>query len=365
MRSLLAIATLLCLTAFLAAQDGPKRKPKKKTKEEKQAEITQVLPLPKDLPLAITAETGKLVFRVSPLSPKGLLSQQTRDAIRVLWTLSQGAQIVKLRAFVAGSGDTRRVATIVSEMFEEKRLPLPALSTIQVGWLGQEGAQVVIESIAIDKRTQNPSGLAFISGQHADSFAKSVANLKAAVASLGLASEDVLRTTCFVNSWDATQAERQANPLSGAALVVQTQRELSPTVAECEAVARLKAEPKSPVEMRNPDGLAKSPNYSQIAAVNAPRIVFSGLQLAFHLDPADAKLAFERLGRTLESQKAGYRDVFFTSTYALHNKAIELVRASRFGFLDKSRPPASTLLPFEGLPSLDASFGIEVIAVAP
>jgi hypothetical protein len=36
----------------------------------------------------------------------------------------------------------------------------------------------------------------------------------------------------------------------------------------------------------------------------------------------------------------------------------------RFEFYDRSQPPASTMLLFEGLPSLDASFGVEVIAVA-
>ena len=39
------------------------------------------------------------------------------------------------------------------------------------------------------------------------------------------------------------------------------------------------------------------------------------------------------------------------------------VRAIRFEFYDKSKPPASTLLLFEGLPSLDASFGVDVVAL--
>lgn len=367
MRYLIAILLTFSLAVSVIAQGESKpKKPKKKSKKERQEEITQVLPLPKDLPLAVTADTDRLVFHVSPLSAKGLLSQQTRDAVKALWSSTRGAQIVKLRAFVAGSGDTRRVATIVSEMFEEKRLQLPALTTVQVGSLGLEGAQIVLESTALDKKKVNPAGLAFISGQQADSYAKSVANLKAAVQSLGLSDADILRSTCFVNSWDNTQADRQANPIPGGSpLAVQMRRELAPTVAECEAVARLKTAAPAPVELRNPDGLSKSPNYSQIAVVTAPRIVLTGLQMAFHTEESDAKLAFERLGKTLEAQKVSYKDVFFTSTYALSTRSMELVRGTRFGFLDKSRPPASTLLPFEGLPSLDASFGIDVIAVAP
>ena len=33
------------------------------------------------------------------------------------------------------------------------------------------------------------------------------------------------------------------------------------------------------------------------------------------------------------------------------------------GFYSRTHPPASTLLPFEGLPSLDATFGVDVVAV--
>jgi enamine deaminase RidA (YjgF/YER057c/UK114 family) len=76
------------------------------------------------------------------------------------------------------------------------------------------------------------------------------------------------------------------------------------------------------------------------------------------------KLAFDRLGKTLEGQGVSYKNVFMTSIYALTQEAIDRVRAVRFGYLDKANPPAATLLPFEGLPSLDASFGIEVVAVS-
>jgi hypothetical protein len=34
----------------------------------------------------------------------------------------------------------------------------------------------------------------------------------------------------------------------------------------------------------------------------------------------------------------------------------------RFDFLNKGAPPASTMVPFEGLPSLDASFTVEAVA---
>jgi enamine deaminase RidA (YjgF/YER057c/UK114 family) len=48
--------------------------------------------------------------------------------------------------------------------------------------------------------------------------------------------------------------------------------------------------------------------------------------------------------------------------YVLSRPATDAFRKLRFQFLDKNKPPAGTLLPFEGLPSADASLGIEVVA---
>ena len=115
MRPFRIIALLLALSMVCGMIWA--RKKKKKGNEED--ELTQTLPLLKDPPQAVTVETGRLVFRVSPLSSKGLLSPQVRDALKALIRDHKGASIVKLRAFVAGTGDTRRVQTIVSETFTE------------------------------------------------------------------------------------------------------------------------------------------------------------------------------------------------------------------------------------------------------
>ena len=101
---------------------------------------------------------------MSPLSAKGLLSQQTRDALNALLHKNHGT-IIKLRAFVAGSGDLRRVGEIAGEIFTEKHEPLPVISVVQVGALPLTGAQVVIESIEADRKVVNPQGVAFFSGQ--------------------------------------------------------------------------------------------------------------------------------------------------------------------------------------------------------
>src|SRR5580698_22721 len=160
MKSRRVLAVLLGLAVGMSAIAQPERKPSKKKKKEDEEPVTQTLPLLKDPPAAAVGETDRLVYRVSPLSNKGLLSPQIREALKVLFQEHHGASIIKLRAFVAGSGDLRRVQTLVSEVFTERKMPLPALSTIQVGALPMEGAQVVLESVAVEKRPVNPNGLA-------------------------------------------------------------------------------------------------------------------------------------------------------------------------------------------------------------
>src|SRR5580693_4460717 len=163
-RSVLCLA-ILC--SFLIESGGAQNKkldpdagyiptvaPDQGDKKKKKSDITQSLALPPELPAAVTAETDRLAFQVTPLSAKGLLSQQTREAIKGLLRSNRGA-IVKLRAFVAGSGDMRRVGEIAGEMFQEKHAALPALTVVQVGALPLEGAQVVLEATEQDRRVVN------------------------------------------------------------------------------------------------------------------------------------------------------------------------------------------------------------------
>src|SRR5262249_58676085 len=101
----------------------------------KKEEQTQTLQVPRDLPGAVVGDTRRLTFRVTPLSSKGLLSQQIRDALKAVGRDSGGETVLKIRAFVAGSGDLRRVRDLVSESFSERRQPLPALSLVHAGGL--------------------------------------------------------------------------------------------------------------------------------------------------------------------------------------------------------------------------------------
>lgn len=320
-RRILALALSLIFAALLPAQ---RKEPP-----------SQTLPVLKDPPAAVVADTARLTFHVSPLSAKGLLTQQTRDALQALLRANHGAPVVKLRAFVAGTGDARRVQAIVSEIFTDKKQPLPALSTIQVGALPLEGAQVVIESVSEEKKAQNPNGLAFLAGQHAEDAPAALARLEAAARAANVAAAGMLRVTCFLGSIDDAEAAglaaSRAFP-SAAVNFVQRLRLSAGSAADCEGVGR-----------------------RGNAGVNTPKLIFTGAQMAFGTQDSDLRLAFERLEKTLNSLGAGDSDVIFSKIYSL-SRAIEEK-------LPASRNPA-TILIVEGLPSPDASMAIEVIAAA-
>ncbi len=334
-------------------------------KKKKRDEDTQTLPPSKDLPIAVVADTDRLAFQVSPLSSKGLFTPQTREALKGLLRSSRGT-IVKLRVFVAGSGNMRRVGELVGETFADKRAALPALSVVQVGALPLEGAQVVIETIEMEKRSVNPNGIAFVSGQAAQNAEKSIEQLKSALRGGGMEPEDALRVTCFVSSLEEqknTQELMKGNFPTAALNYVQMQREPVMPAAECEAVARARAAAPEPISFLNPPALDKSPHYSQIALVTSPKLVITGTQLAFGSQESDVKLAFERLGKALSGSNARFVHVVMSHLYLTSGALTAKVRSVRAGYYTGANPPASTMLPFEGLPSLDASFAMDVVAV--
>jgi len=343
----------------------PQVLPEGKQKKEKDRD-TQAPPPSRELPASVAAETDRLTFEVAPLSARGLLSQQTREALKSLLHSSRGT-IVALRAFVAGSGDLRRVAELTAEVFADKHQPLPVLSVVQVGGLPLTGAQLAIEATELDRRPVNPNGVAFLSGQSAPTMVQSLEKVKRALRGAGLEPSDALRVTCFVSSLDdekSTHALLSGNFPNAAVDFIQMQREPVTPPVECEAVARLKTAPRESVNYLNPAGLDKSPYYSHLTLVSSPRLVITGTQLAFGGQESDIKLAFERLEKTLAAADARYAGLVSSHIYLTSSSMIPKLRAVRAGYYSKQQPPTSTMLPFEGLPSLDATVGLEVIAVA-
>jgi enamine deaminase RidA (YjgF/YER057c/UK114 family) len=344
-----ALIPCLALVAALVAAPGDKRK-----HDQDEEQVTQALQLPPALPAATVADADRLMFQVTPLRGEGLLTQQLREALKPL--LRPDRPLVKLRAFVAGTGDTRRVQAVVSELATERRVSLPALTVVQVGQLPRDGAQVVLEAVALDKRAVNPDGIVMVPAESDTAsqplqpvlphLRRVLDRLRTSLANAGAGPDEALQVTCYPTSLDEMDQLRRAvagafpNAVSN---FVQPQRATLASGASCEAIGRL-------IVPRQP---------------SSGKLVFTGAQLAFGASPADARLAFERLGKTLAQVGASYSRVVHWSVYSLSRSTAEVaVRAGR-EFFDPAKPPALTVLLVEGLPSLDASFAVDAEAVLP
>jgi enamine deaminase RidA (YjgF/YER057c/UK114 family) len=355
----LAILSAALATAALAA---------KKKKEEE----TQVLQLPKELPAAVAGDTRRLSFFVTPLSNRGLLSQQVRDALKNLEHQAGGNPVIAIRAFVAGSGDLRRVRELVSETFTEKHQPLPALSLIQAGALPLTGAQVVLEAAVNGHRDLYPGGLAFVPADlvYADDPSAPVGplsertldGLRSALQGAGLTSSDVLRVTCFSSALEsvAPARERVTTEYPHAAQnYIQTERGPQRAVAGCEATAALRdSSAPARLEFRSMPG---SNPVRRLALVGTPHIVFTGTQVSFGSEERDARLAFDRLGKTLEPLGVSLSDVALARFYPVSRRIEEQVRRL-LPELFNPQAPAVSMLEFEGLSSADAGFAVDAVA---
>ena len=366
----LKFAMLACGLALVALAQKPKK------------DENQVLQLPKELPSTVEGDPRHFSFYVTPLSSKGLLCRQVRDALSALNREAKGDPILKIRAFVAGSGDARRVRDIVSEVFSGRKQPLPVLSLVQAGGL-PEGAQVVLEAIASGKKEVNSQGLAFLSAQAASAgdpvgpvvplADKSLAALRLAVKAAGSEPADVVRVSCFLSSLDEVAAIRQLVDREypkAPADFVQTQRAPARSLAACEAVAKLRRNIGTRLQVVNAEGLAApaegpaaTPGESRIALVASPKVVLTGTQVSFGFEEKDARLAFQRLAKALEQEGVSMHDVAFAHFYPLATGIAAQIERVRGEFFDSAQPPAWSLILFEGLPSMNAGFAIDVVAV--
>ncbi len=327
------------------------------------------------LPPVVVVDTPRLVFHVSPLTATGDLTHQTRTALQSLLRKSGGAPIVKLRAFVTEPGPADGVKAAVDRVVSKRRMQPPVLTVVRVGGLPLDGAKVVLESTALAKRAVNPQGLAWVAGQPASTekpvpemaplIEQSIAALRTAHSGAGLEAKDILRVTCFVSSLADIGAVRsriaRAFP-QAAANYVQLQRPAARGLVECETAGRLRAPPGEALKLVNPEGLPKSPNYSHVALVGASRVALTGQQIVGGLEDSAARVAFEEMAKALEQAGASIKNVAMSGLYPVSPAASDLARKIRFEFYDRSRPPASTMLVFAGLPAEGASFAIDIVA---
>ena len=320
-------ATLCCAIALAA---GKKKNPD---------DITQTLELPKDPPAVAVGETRRLMFSVSPLSGKGLLTQQTRDALKIIMKENGGVPVVHIRAFVAGSGDVRRVPQIVSEVFTEKKLPLPSVSVVRVGGAPLENAQVVLEAVSVSKKETNAGDLRFLTGEQAvapDPAAPVQTLLEKALDSFAarLNGASPLAVTCFVSqlSHSGELASLVSKRFPGIPVdVVQPQRLPWQALAACEGVAHG-------------------------AGSSSVKLAFTGTRVAFGGQEKDTLLAFQRIDKDLSEAGAAPSDILLTNVYSLSDSTSKMVRQLR------PAPALSQVLVFEGLASIDAGFAVDAVA---
>ena len=320
---------------------------KKKYEEPK----SQVLPLPRELPMALAADTAGLDFHVSPLLKTGGLAAQIRQSLNDLLRDTHGETIIKLRAFVAGAGDARRVQAETTGIFTEHKLPLPVLTIIQVGALGFEPAKVVIEAVVATHRQENPGGLAFVAGQIGRSLPEALTKLQTSATAAAVSPGDVLSTTCFTSRLENYESMRAGiqNVFPKALInVVQALRDPLSDVSMCQAVGRLPA-----------SGPAQSQitwlNAARVTLVRSPQLIFTGMQLTFGNFLDDAHEAFLRLQRIASSIQPVQAPVQ-VNAFSLSASAGSAVSKTT------SYPQSTfTVQTVEGLPAIDASAGIEAI----
>lgn len=341
-QTLMARAGVVVMLMLAAPELYPQRK---KNEEPK----PQVLPLPPELPMALEAETETLDFHISPLLRSGGLAAQIRQSLGDLIRDTHGETIVKLRAFVAGAGDARRVQAEAADLFTERKLPLPVLSVLQVGALGDEAAKVVIEAVVSTHKTVNPNGLAFVAGQTGASLKEALDKLASSVKAAGLAPESMLTETCFtsaIENYAATRANLLSAFPNSSVNVVQALRDPPNDLSMCEAIGQLSQKPAKDVVLLSD---------SRTALVSARRLIFTGMQLTFGSFLDDAQQSFQRLRHAARAFGPTATAVE-VNAYSLNAYAGSALRKTT------SFPPDTfTLQRVEGLPAIDASAGIEAI----
>ena len=340
------LAALILLIVCLVGGALAASQQKKKNTEPK----SQVVPLPPEPPMALAVDTDGLDFHISPLLKTGGLSAQIRQSLNDLIRDTHGETIVKLRAFVAGTGDARRVQAYVTNQFSEHKLPLPALSILQVGALGEDSAQVVIEAVVSTHRTVNPNGLAFFFGQRGGTLTKSLARLKQSTEEVSIDPARFLTCTCFTSRIDnfetSAQAIRAMFPKTELN-IVQAVRDPFNDASTCEGIAQLTKAPG--------DGPVVQAEFAHATLVHSPQLIFTGLQLTFGNYLDDAQEAFARLKKIASSIQPIETPVQ-VNAFALDASAASALRKTL-----SMAPGTFTVQNIEGLPAVDGVAGIEAI----
>lgn len=334
-RSRILISVVWAGAIFAQSSPSPQLQPPQTLQDKNK----QTLVIPRDPPLVSVGESSKLIFHVSPLSAQGLLSQQTRDALKAILKATGGAPMIHIRAFSAGNGDIRRIPQIVADVLGDKHGPLPSVSVLQVGGLPVGDAQVVLEVISAGRKDVNRDGVAFHPAETViatDSAMPPVPLLQKSIDQLAakMSGRVALSVTCFASSLDnAPELLRMmATRFPGAVTdLVQPRRLAWQTEVGCEGVTRG-------------------------GGSGVSRLAFSGTQVGFGVADKDAALAVQRLDHAMAEAGAPLLNAVLLHLYMLSPGTASLMEKQLTG------TAAVVPLPVEGVGAMTAGFAIDAVS---
>ena len=240
------------------------------------------------------------------------------------------------------------------------------ISFVGVAGFPDSSQLVEIESTAAGGHAVNAHGVGFIAGLASPAGDRTIAGLARVASDAGIPNANVLRVSCFYERADQVETARSAIastfPAAGASFVNSYALSASPAI-ECEAVARLAADPSSPKQYFNRPLVPASPNYSQAALVATRFVVFPRAESAESATKSDMHAMLDRAKVDVAQYGASLADVVMGDNYWLTGAArdtMRVVRAQYFGGV----VPAATGVFFTSLLPANASAAIELVVAA-
>jgi enamine deaminase RidA (YjgF/YER057c/UK114 family) len=124
----------------------------------------------------------------------------------------------------------------------------------------------------------------------------------------------------------------------------------------------------------SPDELPSPPGYSHVVSIPSGRLVWTSGQVAIGADGGviggaswedQARAVFRNLATALEAAGAGWTDVVKLTFYVVDVSELPTIRAVRDEFVDRERPPTSTLVEVAGLVHPELLLEVEAVAWRP
>jgi enamine deaminase RidA (YjgF/YER057c/UK114 family) len=124
----------------------------------------------------------------------------------------------------------------------------------------------------------------------------------------------------------------------------------------------------------SPDELSSPPGYSHVVTIPSGRLVWTAGQIAMDAGgevvgigdwEGQARRVFENLTLALAAAGAGWSDVVKLTYFVVEMSGLLTIRAVREEFVDRTRPPTSTLVQVAGLAHPDLLLEVEAVAWLP